>query len=353
MKRFFVTGGAGFIGSHVVDSLVARGDEVVVVDSFHPSAHREKPSYLNAGATYLPLDVRDEGSWDAAADADAVLHLAGKVGLGVDFADTTEYASHNDLGMAVGLTRLAEMGSVAPFILASSMVVYGEGRYRCPQHGLVQPNVRSNAAMEEGRFDPECPRCGSTLTPEAVPEDAALEPRNVYAATKLHQEHLLNAYCSVRGIRGVALRFHNVYGSRMPANTPYSGVAAIFASAAAEGRAPQVYEDGQQIRDFVHVQDVARAVIAAADSPEFSGAVNVGSGAPRPIIDMATAIVVAANSQAPPEVVGKWRAGDVRHVFADSTRLWTDLLDGEAISLEAGVQDVVGGSLRAAPERDS
>lgn len=344
-----ITGGGGFIGSHVVDALVARGDHVQVVDSFDPAAHGAEPDYLNDGAEYFRADVREPAAWEQAIDADVVMHLAGKVGLGVSFADTPGYVSHNDLGLAVGLTRLADAGSQAPIVLASSMVVYGEGRYRCTDHGLVRPARRSEASLAAGDFDPPCPQCGRALVPEAVPEHARLEPRNVYAATKLHQEHLLSAYCAERGVRGVALRFHNVYGPRMPADTPYSGVAAMFATAALAGRAPQVYEDGQQLRDFVHVRDVAQAVIAAGDRDHARGAYNVGSGTPRPILDMANAVVAAGGQTPgpPPEIVGRWRAGDVRHVFADSSRVYRELELPVPVTLEAGAGDLVAGALRA------
>lgn len=348
MKEFFVTGGAGFIGSHVVDALVARGDRVTVVDSFDPAAHAGEPDYLNPDAEYLRCDVRASASWDRAAGADAVIHLAGKVGLGVSFADTPDYVSHNDQGMATGLARLAELKSDAPFVLASSMVVYGEGRYRCAEHGVVRPAPRSEAALSAGDFDPPCPVCGAAVEPEPVSEEAPLEPRNVYAATKVHQEHLLNCYANDTHVRSVALRFHNVYGRRMPANNPYSGVAAIFASAALSGHAPQVFEDGCQIRDFVHVTDVARAVIAAADRDSARGPYNIGSGQARPIIDMAEAVVAAAGSSIAPHRTGAWRSGDVRHVFADSTRMRTQLGVSDTIALEVGATDLVAGSLRAA-----
>ncbi len=341
MKRVFITGGGGFIGSHVVDALVERGDEVLVADSFSPEVHRAEPDYLNPGAQYLRRDIREPDTWDAACSADVVIHLAGKVGLGVSFADTPSYVSHNDVGTASGLAHLAASGSSAPIILASSMVVYGEGRYGCAEHGLVSPGPREESALASGIFDPPCPLCGQPLTPLAVPEDAPLAPRNVYAATKVHQEHLLWSYCRELGVRGVALRFHNVYGPRMPADTPYSGVAAMFASAALAGGAPQVFEDGQQLRDFVHVRDVASAVIAAADLETASGAYNVGSGHARPIIDMAQAIVAAVGSGPPPQVVGRWRLGDVRHVFADSSRMKRELGVAEPITVEAGAVDVV------------
>lgn len=318
---------------------------MVVVDSLNPNAHSGPPSYMNRGAEYLLVDVREPESWDRAAGMDAIIHLAGKVGLGKSFADATDYVDHNDVGMAVGLKRLYELGSEAPIILASSMVVYGEGGYTCESDGTVHPDSRNLEAMQRGEFDPVCPVCGGPLTATPVPETARLEPRNVYAATKAHQEHLLNAFADAAGVRAAALRFHNVYGSRMPANNPYSGVAAMFASEALAGRPPKVFEDGQQIRDFVHVSDVARSVVAALDNERAHGAFNIGSGNPRPIIDMAQAIVGATRSDQAPVITGGWRAGDVRHIFADSTRMRHELgVDG--VPLEDGVQDLLHGDLR-------
>ena len=211
-----VTGGAGFVGSHVVDALRDAGHDVRVLD------------LLTDG------DVRDADTVERAiAGVDHVCHQAGMVGLGVDFEDVTDYVTHNDIGTAVLLRALARRRFRGRFVLASSMVVYGEGRYRCPRHGPVRPAPRRPANLDAGRFEPRCPYCDAPLVPEAIPEDAATDPRNVYAATKLHQEHLAFAFARETGAAVTALRYHNVYGPRMPRDTPYAGVAAIFASALA------------------------------------------------------------------------------------------------------------------------
>ncbi len=180
------------------------------------------------------------------------------VGLGVDFADVEEFVRANDLGTAVLLQALHESGFCGRFVLASSMVVYGEGRYRCAVHGPVRPGTRTEGAIAEGRYEPPCPTCGGPLSPAAVPEDAPLAPASVYAATKLHQEHLVQAFAASHPVTATRLRYHNVYGPRMPRDTPYAGVASIFRSAIERGEAPRVLEDGHQLRDFVHVRDVAR-----------------------------------------------------------------------------------------------
>jgi dTDP-L-rhamnose 4-epimerase len=354
-----VTGGAGFIGSHIVDRLVRMGLAVTVLDNLDPAAHAEEPQYLNPKARYVWGDCRNPADWRRALDGvDAVNHQAGKVGLGVDFGDVDSYVDHNDVGWAVGLRELHDRGFTGRVVLASSMVVYGEGRYRCPQHGLSTPGPRRREELDQGLFEPPCATCGASLISEEIPESAALEPRNTYAATKLHQEHLLWAFAREHEVEPVALRYHNVYGSRMPRDTPYAGVASIFRSALAANKAPQVTEDGQQRRNFVHVEDVALANICALtnntiEPPPLMGhrtAFNVASAQSRTVGEMAMALAQAfgASPGHPlwPVVTGAYRLGDVRHVFAATQAAEDGLGFRSQVEFVEGMQHFATAELR-------
>jgi dTDP-L-rhamnose 4-epimerase len=344
-----VTGGAGFVGSHVVDVLLERGHDVRAVDALLPQAHRERPGYLDPRAEWIEGDLRDSATAArAVAGVSAVSHQASMVGLGTDIGDIADYVGHNDLATAVLLRALAARGFSGRLVLASSMVVYGEGRYACPDHGIVRPGPRHPADLDAGRFEPPCPACGAPLEPRAVPEDAPLDPRSVYAATKVAQEHLCASFARETGVAVTALRYHNVYGPRMPRDTPYAGVAAIFRSALAAGRSPAVFEDGGQLRDFVHVRDVARANVIAltADEPA-SGAFNIASGAPRTVLEMARALTAAAGDAHEPQVTGGWRRGDVRHVFAATARAAERLGFRAVENFEAGMREFAGAPLRS------
>jgi dTDP-L-rhamnose 4-epimerase len=346
-EHILVTGGAGFIGSHVVDALVATGRRVRVLDSLHPLAHASEPSYLNPEAEYLWTDLGDPvAAANAVADIDAVCHQAAMVGLGVDLADMPAYVVDNDLATAVLLAALHHRGFSGRIVLASSMVVYGEGRYRCKRDGIVPAPPRSAERLSGGHFEPLCPHCGEALAPEAVPENAPTDPRNVYAATKLHQEHLTSAYARESGSAAIALRYHNVYGPRMPRDTPYAGVASIFRSSLEAGDAPRVFEDGGQMRDFVEVADVAAANVLALDAPaETAGAFNVASGTPRSVGELARELARSCDGPGP-EVTGDFRLGDVRHVFASADRARSELGFSAETDFEAGVARFAEAELR-------
>ncbi|MGH8834332.1 MAG: NAD-dependent epimerase/dehydratase family protein [Actinomycetes bacterium] len=362
--RVLVTGGAGFIGSQVVAGLLETGHQVRVLDALLPAVHSDGAGPPLSEAQLLIGDVRDRAVVERALRGiDAVCHQAAMVGLGVDFDDTPDYVGCNDLGTAVLLSAMARAG-ISRLVLASSMVVYGEGRYACVEHGPVTAPPRRLADLAAGRFEPVCPECGCALRCSEVAEDAPTDPRNVYAVTKMAQEHLGACWARATGGIAVALRYHNVYGAGMPRDTPYAGVAAIFRSALAAGRPPRVFEDGGQRRDFVHVTDVARANVAvlerlgkgSADSeshvpgpaPGQLRAYNVGSGVVRTVGEMATALADAHGGPAP-VVTGEFRLGDVRHITASSARIATELGWRAAVSFEAGMQEFASAPLRDVP----
>jgi dTDP-L-rhamnose 4-epimerase len=326
--RVLLTGGAGFIGSHIADLLAERGHTPVLLDALLPQAHAEGKAPAWADRYEMVRgDVRDAALLDRLLpQVDTVCHQAAMVGHGVDPNDGPAFTENNDVATAVLLAAMYRSGH-RDLVLASSMVVYGEGRYACSEHGVVPAPARTQADVDAGRYDLPCPLCGRDLGGVLIPEDAALEPRSTYAATKLAQEHLAVSWARATGGRVWAMRYHNVYGPRMPQNTPYAGVASIFRSSLERGEGPRVMEDGHQRRDFVHVTDVAAANLAALGTPAPTGRcvpLNICSGEVRTIGDLATTLASAMDGPTP-QVVGGARPGDVRHVTADPARA-TELL---------------------------
>lgn len=343
--RVLVTGAAGFIGAAIVGQLDAAGHQVVGLDALIPEAH--------AAGTSLPEgmhleDVRHPSQWESLLeDVDAVCHQAAMVGAGVTVADLPSYAGHNDLGTATLLAAMSRHG-VDRLVLASSMVVYGEGRYTCPDHGVRRPATRSRDDLDAGRFDHTCRLCRRPLGWALVPEDAPMDPRSSYAASKLAQEHYTRAWVRQAPAAAIALRYHNVYGPGMPRDTPYSGVAAIFRSSLEKGESPKVFEDGRQMRDFVHVSDIARANVMALEQvvaapPEHFAAYNVASGHPLSIADVAR--ILSGGDD--PEVTGEYRTGDVRHVVASPALALEELGFTAEVTPEVGLAEFRSAPLRA------
>ncbi len=347
--KVLLTGAAGFIGAAVLQALTRAGHEVVGLDLMLGLAHP-------AGGQIPPglhrVDVRDRDALEPLlAGVDVVCHQAAMVGNGVDAQDLPGYASHNDFATAVLLASMASQG-VDRLVLASSMVVYGEGSYRCVQHGVVRPLPRREADLRSGVFDPRCTHCEALLGWELVEEDTPVDPRSIYAATKAAQEHYALAWTRQLPGAAIGLRYHNVYGPHMPADTPYSGVAAMFRSAIARGEPPVVSEDGGQMRDFVHVADVAAANVLAvekvADLPtDTYAAYNICSGRPVSIADVAEMIAAATgDGRLAPTVTGEFRSGDVRHIVASAQRAALDLGFTAAVSPEEGLRQFVDAPLR-------
>jgi len=380
--RVLVTGAAGFIGSHIASAVQEAGHEVRGLDSLTPAVHRGRPS--DCDVDLVVGDVRDPVAVDEAlAGVEAVCHQAAMVGLGVDLSDLPLYSDVNVTGTAVLLEAMGRHG-IGRLAFASSMVVYGEGAYDCAAHGRVRPSPRDPADLAAGVFEPRCPSCGAPLDTSLVGEDAPLDPRNAYAMSKVAQEHLAASWARLTGGTAVGLRYHNVYGPRMPRDTPYSGVAAIFRSCLENGVAPRVFEDGGQRRDFVHVRDVARANLLALGAlgglPEGSlRCYNVASGEPHTVGEMAFALAAAFGTAGSasgaaasasgaagsglgaagdgfgaagsggviePVVTGEFRLGDVRHIVASPEGAAHDLGFRAQIRFAEGMAEFASAPLR-------
>ena len=359
--RVLVTGAAGFIGSHIAETMRAAGHEVRGLDSLTPAVHNGRPSHV--ACDLVVGDVRDPAAVDEAlAGVDAVCHQAAMVGLGVDLSDLPVYSDVNVTGTAVLLEAMGRHG-IGRLVFASSMVVYGEGAYDCSVHGRVRPLPRDPGDLAAGLFEPRCPVCGSPLGTSTVGEEAPLDPRNAYAASKVAQEHLAASWARLTGGVAVGLRYHNVYGPRMPRDTPYSGVAAIFRSCLENGVPPRVFEDGGQRRDFVHVRDVARANLLAleavsggeAGGRDLAGGhglaegslrcYNVASGEPHTVGEMASALASGFGG-IEPVVTGEYRLGDVRHIVASPEGAARDLGFRAQTRFAAGIAEFAKAPLR-------
>ena len=345
-----VTGGVGFIGSHIVDEALRGGHGVRVLDSLRADVHPgDAAPGTPEGVELIRGDVRDPSAVsDALRGVDLVCHQAAKVGLGVSLADAPDYTDSNLTGTAVLLAAMAA-GEVRRLVLASSMVVYGEGAYLGPD-GHVRPPARREDDLRRGRFEPQ-DASGRPLRPVLVGEDDQLDPRNVYAASKLGQEHLTAAWARATGGRAALLRYHNVLGAGMPQGTPYAGVASLFRSSLERGEPPRVFEDGRQRRDFVDARDVATANLAAAawTGSEPDGTVrafNIGSGVVHTIGELASRLSAALGGP-PPVVTGEYRLGDVRHITADSSRARAELDWTPQHPFETAVADFALAPLRA------
>jgi dTDP-L-rhamnose 4-epimerase len=344
-ETVLVTGGAGFIGSHLVDALLARGHGVRVLDNLLEQAHPTGTArHLSGEAELWRQDVRDRAAVDAALEGvEVVYHLAGMVGNGQSMFDVRRYVDINATGTATLMEAIAaRREQIRRHVMASSMVVYGDGAYKCPAHGRLRAVERPEARLARGEWEPVCPVCGEEVSALPTDEDQTLAPTSTYGISKLIQEQLALTLGQTLGVPTVALRFLNVYGSRQALSNPYTGVAAIMTTRLLNGKPPLVFEDGGQRRDLVHVGDVVSALMASADAPESScyRPINIGTGRSHSILEIARLLARTLGIQIEPQLPGEYRQGDIRHCFADVSRA-RSLLGWEARTrLEDGVSEL-------------
>jgi dTDP-L-rhamnose 4-epimerase len=333
-ESVLVTGGAGFIGSHVADELLRAGYAVRALDSLVDQVHGDgdRPGYLSDEVELITGDIGDAGVVRGALDGvESVVHLAARVGVGQSMYTPAGYTAANSLGTAVLLEALLER-PVRKLVVASSMSIYGEGAYE-----PAPAAERTRDQLERGEWEPRGPG-GEELRPVPTPEDKQPALSSIYALTKYDQERLCLLYGAAYDVPAVALRFFNVYGPRQALSNPYTGALAIFASRLLNGRAPVIYEDGGQRRDFVHVTDAARAIRLALEQAGADGRpVNIGSGRSATVLEIAAELGRVLGREIEPEIPGSFRAGDIRHCFADVTLARAALGFQAEVSLQDGI----------------
>src|SRR5688572_27771489 len=346
IRHVLVTGGAGYIGSHLVDGLIDRGYQVTVLDSLVPQVHRSGtwPSYANAKARYVRGDVRDRDVFEPPVlEADAVVHFAAAVSIGQSMYQVDRYVDVNTRGTALLLDMLVNAKHhVEKVLVASSIGVYGEGAYRCPACGPVAPAVRPVEQLRKREWEQRCPSCGALAEPVPTPEDKPLYRDNIYSMTKYHQEEMVLLIGKTYGIPAVAPRFFNVYGPRQSLSNPYAGVAAIWLSRLLNGKQPVVFEDGGQLRDFVSIHDVVDCLVLMLEQP---GAdylpVNVGSGQTITILEIAQLLARLLGISIEPQVTQTGRTFDIRHNTADITTARQTLGFSPKVTLEQGFGELI------------
>lgn len=344
--NILVTGGAGFIGSHLVDALIERGHRVRVLDALVSQVHEaDEPQHLNPQAEFMRGDVCDSEVLTRALDGvEAVYHEAAEVGVGQSMYEIQKYVRANDLGTAVLLEALSERRTqIRKLIVASSMSIYGEGAYECSSCGVKHPHLRDTSQLLARRWEFSCPTCTSQLKPLPTNEDKPLFPTSVYAITKQDQEQFCLVVGRAYGIPTVALRYFNVYGTRQALSNPYTGICAIFSSRLLQDQSPMIFEDGEQTRDFIHVSDIVQANLLALekDTADYQS-INVGTGRATSVRQVAKLLTEGLGKDLQPEVVGKYREGDIRHCFADISRARKLLGYEPKVSLEQGIPELLG-----------
>jgi dTDP-L-rhamnose 4-epimerase len=346
VKKILITGGAGFVGSHTADALLRQGHEVRIYDNLSSQVHpRGLPAYLSQDVEFIQGDVRNLNQLSRAVrGVDVIYHLAAAVGVGQSMYRIADYTAVNNLGTANLLQAILDTHSrPEKIVVASSMSIYGEGKSECSQCGEVAPAPRPLRQLREKKWEAVCPECNEPVRPVPTGEDKPLQCTSVYALSKKDQEEMLLLFGRTYGIPVVAFRYFNIYGTRQSLSNPYTGVAAIFASRLMNGNSPILFEDGYQMRDFVSVHDIVQANLFAMESSAADGkALNVGSGQPITIRDVARELGRALGVAMPIEITEKYRAGDIRHCFGDISVI-TELLGYRPqIGLKQGIEELVG-----------
>lgn len=343
--NILVTGGAGFIGSHLVDALIERGHRVRVLDALVSQVHEAaEPQNLNPQAEFIRGDVCVRADLERALEGvEAVYHEAAEVGVGQSMYEIEKYVRANDFGTAVLLEALSERRKqIRKLIVASSMSIYGEGAYECPSCGVKHPHLRESKQLLDRQWEFSCSDCGSKLKPLPTNEDKPLFPTSVYAITKQDQEQFCLVVGRAYGIPTVALRYFNVYGTRQALSNPYTGICAIFSSRLLQDQAPMIFEDGEQTRDFIHVSDIVQANLLALEKDAANyQSINVGTGRPTSVRQVASLLTAGLGKDLKPEVVGKYREGDIRHCYADISRARKLLGYEPKVSLEQGIPELL------------
>lgn len=346
--RILVTGGAGFIGSHLVDRLVGDGYRVTIFDNLEDQVHKGKiPSYLNRKVKFIKGDVRKYELFKTALQgAEIVFHLASRVGVGQSNYEIKDYVDANVSGMSNLLDFVANhKGSIQKIIMTASMTSYGEGNYICKICGPVRPDLRKKEQLNKGDWELKCPNCQKNVTPAATPENAGLNNNSVYALTKNTQEELLKLVGTIYKIPFVSLRCFNVYGPRQSLSNPYTGVTAIFISRLKNNAYPVIYEDGRQTRDFVSVHDVVDALVGSMKSTRANNEIiNIGSGRPTQIREIAENLAKLMGKKPRMDINGEFRANDIRHCFADITKAGQLLKWQPKVNLNSGLEELISWS---------
>ncbi len=348
--KILVTGGAGFIGSYTVDLLIEKGFDVRIFENFEPQVHgNKKPNYINDKAELVEGDITKKDSWKKILDGvDAVIHLAAMVGVGQSMYQPVRYLNVNTIATANMYEVIVEnpelRKKIQKIVVASSKSLYGEGSYKCSEHGVVFPDNRSVGQLEKKDWEVFCPFCNNKAKPIGITEDKPPQNLSTYALSKYDTERIAVNFGNVLNIPTIAFRYFNVYGPRQSLSNPYTGVAAIFLSRIKNGNQPIIYEDGNQTRDFIYVEDIANANLLAIESLDISGVYNVGTGISVSIKDIAQTLIELNNSNVEPKITQSFRAGDNRHDFSNIDKIKKDLKFNVKWSLKDGMEKLVGWS---------